>query len=145
MADERPLYTFRVMGGEHIGNKRVYKKGYTFKSRFPLDEMFVGKFYRVSDTPVLVDDDEGVPAHLIPQKKAEQQLPFAFDEAADVTHLFPKAKEAGFAVYKNTTGGYAVVEPEAKVKVNLADEILGSKKKVNEFIASLAEPVSSED
>ena len=145
MAVEKQLYTFRVMGGEHIGNKRTYPKGYTFKSRFPLDEWFIGKFQRVSETPVLVDDEEGPAAHLIPKKKTEVEVEFNFEEAADVTHLFPKAKENEFVVYKNETGGYAVAEAGAKVLVNLAGEILGSKKKVNEFIDSLIPAGVKED
>jgi len=139
MAKEQKLYTFRVIGGEHLGSKRTYKKGYTFQSRYPLDEMFVGKFDRVPDTPVILDDDTPDKRY-IPQKKAEVQLPFDFDEAADVTHMFPAAKDADLAVYKNALGGYAVIDANAKIKVNLADEVLGSKKSVNSFISSLASP-----
>lgn len=148
------LYTFRVIGGEHIGNKRNYKNGYTFQSRYPLDEIFVGKFDRVPDEPVVVDDEEGPPKHLIPQKEGvtspygEIRKPmreFNFDEAADVTRLFPKAKEANLSVYKDELGGYAVAEAEAKVKVNLAESIMSSKKQVNAFITAFTVSSPAED
>jgi hypothetical protein len=151
------LYTFRVAAkaGEHIGNKRNYKSGYTFQSRYPLDELFVGKFDRVPDEPVVVDDEDGPPKRLIPAKeevtapygdiKQPALAEFVFEEASDITRLFPKAKELKLAVYKNTTGGYAVAEPEAKVKVNLADGVLGSKKQVNEFLESFQSASTAQD
>ena len=148
------LYTFRVTGGEHIGNKRNYKDGYTFQSRYALDEIFVGKFVRIPDEPVVVDDEDGPPKHLIPPKGdvtspyGEIRAPkreFNFDEAADVTRLFPKAKEAELSVYKDELGVYAVSEADAKVKVNLAESIMSSKKQVNEFIAAFTVSSPAED
>ena len=142
---EKELFTFRVIGGEHIGNKRTYPNGFTFKSRYPLDTWFVGKFQRIAETPVVIDDEEGPAKRLIPKKKPVVLEDFDFSEAADVTHMFPAAKESDLVVYKNETGGYAVAEAGAKVLINLAGEVLGTKKKVNEFLASFAESGVKED
>ena len=148
IAEKKEVYTFQVLAGEHQGNLRKYVKGDTFRSQFPLDTMFAGKFQRLPNAPLPVDEapvekkmpnapaDEIHPH--IPNGQIQEMMPFSFTEAADVTHLFPAAKEAGLAVYKDALGGYAVAEADAKVKTNLAGQILGSKKKVNLFLADFA-------
>jgi len=46
---ETKVYRFTVIEGVHHGKDRLYKKGDTFESPYPMDEMFVGKFQRLSD------------------------------------------------------------------------------------------------
>ncbi len=149
IAEKKEVYTFQVLAGEHQGNLRKYVKGDTFRSQYPLDTMFTGKFQRLPNAPLPVDEApvektrprtaaaDDIYPH-IPNNQLKDMMPFSFTEAADVTHLFPTAKVVGLSVYKDALGGYAVAEAEAKVKTNLADQILGSKKKVSEFLADFA-------
>lgn len=136
------LYTFQLVAGSHQGNKKRYKKGDFIQSHHPLDEMFVGKFQRMPNTPAVIDDGpdtdrSAVRDELRPVSPADQirdVLPFSFTEATNVTHMFPDAKVAGLVVYKDSLGGYAVAEKDAKVLTNIAGQILGSKKKVADFL-----------
>ena len=141
---QKPLYTFQLIAGSHQGNKKRYKKGDVVQTHQPLDEMFVGKFQRLPNAPAIIDDgpdrihavtdDDARP--ISPADKIRDVVPFSFTEATNVTHLFADAKAAGLSVYKDSLGGYAVAEKDAKVLTNIAGVILGSKKKVAEFLAN---------
>ena len=139
------LYTFQVLEGEHCGNRRIYKKGDCFESNYPLDTMFINKFQRIPNKPLPADDRPRVQGRTRSAAEATREMmSFTFDEASNVTHMFPVAAKADLEVYKDSLGGYAVVEKGAMVKVNLADQILGSKKKVTEFLSAY-EPVDLSD
>ena len=129
-------YVFQVLAGEHQGIRRVYKKGEIFRSNYELDVLFgKEKFQRLPDSGVSSDvEPERKRRSDIAERVIKEMLPFTFDEASNVTHLFPVAAEHGLAVYKDSLNGYAIAEAEAKVKENLAGGVLGSRKAVNEWL-----------
>lgn len=137
------LYTFRLIAGCHQGNKKRYKKGEYIRSHHPLDEMFQGKFQRMPNVPAVIDDGPdslqgGMSGNARPASspdKIRDVVPFSFSESSNVSHLFPETKATGLVVYKDSLGGYAVAEKDSKVMTNIAGEVLGSKKKVTEFLA----------
>lgn len=134
--DPGQLYTFTVLSGEHQGNKRVYKQGQMFRSQYPLDELFPGKFQRMPNSPAPLDDsDQAAEKGSQAKRVAAPEAPFDFEDATDVTHMFAVAQTAGLTVYKNSVGGFGVAEAGAKKLENLAGQTLKSKKQVNQFLA----------
>lgn len=129
-------YVFQVLAGEHQGIRRVYKKGEIFRSNYELDVLFgKEKFQRLPDSGVTSDvEPERKRRSDVADRVIKEMLPFTFDEASNVTHLFPEAAEHGLAVYKDSLNGYAIAEADAKVKENLAGGVLGSKKAVNAWL-----------
>ncbi len=164
------LYTVRLLAGEHQGRYKRYKAGDCFQTRQPLHKMFVNKFELVPSSPAPVEDGPGADSLYSPEfaqnaradaqrdqqrnapydpyglqsPQAEQPrspyVPYDFASATNVTHMFKDAKALGLAVYKDSSGGYAVAEADVPVPANLAPSVLSSKKKVNEFLASMQSP-----
>jgi len=122
------VYTFTVVEGEHQGVKKVYKKGDSFTSQYPLDKMFIGKFLRVSDT--VPHDDT------IRSKQVDTRLTFVFEDAAEVTEQYPLASDNDLRVFKDATGGFAITTAysDGAEPLNIAPQILGSKAQVNSFL-----------
>lgn len=134
----KQVFTFQVLAGEHIGNKRSYKKGECFQSQYPLDEMFVGKFQRMPSQPLPPDDlpeQTLARGQVVQNSQPNQNMAFSFAAATNVTNVFPLAKKVKFEVFKDEMGGFAVTEATAQIKTNLADQVLTSKKEVNAFIS----------
>jgi hypothetical protein len=135
MADEKKYYTFTVLEGEHQGFKQAYKKGETFQSLHPLDELFKGKFMRLLDS--------NIPRDIKPQGKSSDdgRLTFVWADADDVSDSFPLATKHKLKVYKDARGGYAIASELVKgvEPLNLAPSILGSKAQVTKFLTSYVE------
>jgi hypothetical protein len=130
---EQKIYRFRVLEGEHRERNRVFQKGEEFESPYPLDEMFVGKVLRMSD----------VVERYVPERKVQPdtRMMFVFADANEVTGSFPIAQEHKLRVFKSATGHYAVAAadmPDDEL-MNIAPNIFGGKKQVNEWLASYAE------
>ncbi|MDR2116770.1 MAG: hypothetical protein LBP87_10375 [Planctomycetaceae bacterium] len=120
-------YTFTVLEGEHQGVKKTYKKGETFQSQYPLDQMFVGKFLRGAEV-IAVDI----------KKAPDTRMIFVFADADDVTHLFPVAAEHELRVFVDAMGGFAVAAAQNEGDddlMNLAPTVMGSKQQVNKWLA----------
>lgn len=128
-------YTFTVIDGEHQGVQRVYKKGDTFQSQYPLDRMFVGKFQRGAET-VMVDV----------KKAPDTKMSFVFADADDVTAQFPIAAENELRVFEDAMGGYAVTSAhgDGVDLMNLASTVMGSKQQVNKWLAAYAKRQNQE-
>jgi hypothetical protein len=128
MADNK-MYTFTVIDGEHEGLQKTYKKGDTFRSQYPLDEMFIGKFLRGADI-IMVDS----------KKALDTRMMFVFSDADDVTEKFPIASENELRVFKDAMGGYAVASARANDidLTNLAPTIMGTAKQVNTWLVAYA-------
>jgi hypothetical protein len=125
------VYRFLVLEGVHHGKDRVYKKGEIFEDIHPLDEIFVGKFQRISD---VIYRDEITPK----QQKPDTRMMFVFADALDITAKFPAAQNNNLRVFKDSTGGHAVAcagvsEDEL---MNIAPTVMGTKRQVDEWLAS---------
>jgi len=128
---ETKMYRFTVTEGVHHGKDRVYKKGDTFESPYPMDEIFVGKFQRLSD---VIYREEPAPK---PQKP-DTRMTFVFADATEVTAKFPLAQENNLRVFKDSTGGHAVASADVNDDelMNIAPTVMGTKKRVDEWLAS---------
>lgn len=160
--NEKILYTFQLMSGEHQGKKRGYVKGDLIRITERLDLKFPNKFQLMPHTSAHLEDldDEISAKHIaivqnnavsppetppglrddplpVPQGPVKDMMPFDFASAAVVTHLFPLAADCKCEVYKDSLDGYAVAESGTTLLTNLAGSILGSKKQVNQFLVSL--------
>lgn len=160
MAKDTPKkgkYVFQVIAGEHQGNKRTYVKGDIFRSDHRLDEMFQGKFTLMPDVNIADDETDGddtlragkgetkTMREEAPSTPDDRLLEFMFESASNVTHLFPAATKIGLAVFKDTLNGYGVAHADDKNPTNLAGQVLGSKKAVNEFLAEYARTMNDND
>jgi hypothetical protein len=129
---EQQIYRFMVLEGIFRGKERTYERGEIFESPYPLDEMFVNKFQRMSDTVIR---DEVLPPKRV---KPDTRMTFVFADAEDVTGSYPLAHENNLRVFKDTRGGFAVVAdgiPDEDL-MNIAPTVMGSKKQVNEWLTS---------
>ncbi|MDR3197958.1 MAG: hypothetical protein LBU34_08845 [Planctomycetaceae bacterium] len=125
----KKMYTFTVVEGEHQGFQKIYKKGDTFQSEYPLDTMFVGKFLRGADV-ITVDV----------RKPVNGRNLFAFADADEVTEQFPLAKEHDLRVFKDAMGGHVITSAAdtSSEPMNLASTIMGSKPAVNKWLVEYA-------
>jgi len=131
MSGMQKVYRFTVIEGVHQGKDRLYKKGDTFESPYPMDELFVGKFQRLSD---IIYRDEVAPK---PQRP-DTRMMFVFADAIDITAKFPAAQDNDLRVFKDSTGGHAVASAGVSDDelMNIAPTVMGNKKQVDEWLAS---------
>ena len=129
-----------VLEGVFRGKERTYERGEVFESPYPLDEMFVNKFQRMSDTVIR---DEVLPPRRV---RPDTRMMFVFADATEVTHQYPLAQENNLRVFKDTRGGFAIASAEVPDEdlMNIAPNVMGSKKQVNEWLTSYLETNSSE-
>jgi hypothetical protein len=109
-----------------------YKAGDIIEANIPLDELFVGKFQRLSN--------EVYQADLVPKRQVKQdtRMIFVFADATDVSGSFPLAQENNLRVFKDAMGGYAVAVagvPDDTL-MNIAPTVMGDKKQVKEWLTS---------
>jgi hypothetical protein len=125
------MYTFTVADGEHQGVKKIYKRGESFQSQYPLDKMFIGKFVRGAEV-ITVD---------VKNRTSDTRLTFVFADAEDVTDQFPLASEHELRVFKDSVGGYAVASAQEDINdlMNLAPTVMGSKSQVKKWLTSYVE------
>jgi len=127
---------FTVIAGAHRGpNKELYQQGDIIETDIPLDELFVGKFQRLSETVYQTD--------ILPQRKTrpDTRMLFVFADATEETTSFPLAQENGLRVFKDTLGGYAVASAGVpdEALMNIAPTVMGTKKQVKEWLTSFLE------
>lgn len=143
------LYTFKVIAGEHQGKTRSYKAGEYFQSRYPLDEMFSGKFLRINTAPAPIDEVTPPGVAVMPMEGASPAPPkepeFNVQDAVNVTKQFPDAKKAELSVYNDPeNGGYIIAEAGVESRENLAGQVLRTKKAVNKFLKDFVSPEAAD-
>lgn len=119
---------FKLLGGGHYENKRLYKHGETITTRSPLDKMFVGKFERLGDEE---EDKSEAKVKGKPKKKAKSSKGKLVDGNFEYS-----PEDTGLHVYLRNGKHFVYAIEDMEKPMN---EKGMTKAKVLSFIASLCE------
>lgn len=108
---------YKVLGGNHAENGKVYPKGSIVESVLPLDKMFANKFQPILGQEPILETSQGT---IQPEEeKTKEVTVLPMPEGKLVDHLFDFDPESvGLHVYRNKREFFVYDEDDMAVALN---------------------------